>query len=178
MDRSIRIQMLLVQYNLLAISVAINHTLALRKLSITNDIGIVLIEYHVVVIAFLSTAIDSASRVLDSNKSSITQQLTSRLFRTKHRRKLIIQVLTSYLTINMTWINGINRFLANSNQLFIYLIQMRFFQSILPINVISIIVRNIHIIKISNIIRNSYFFILFGKNIAKFLQILIIREHF
>ena len=32
MDRSIRIQMLLVQHNLLAISVAINHTLALQIL--------------------------------------------------------------------------------------------------------------------------------------------------
>ena len=73
MDRRVRIQMFLVQHNLLAISVTINHTLTLSKLSITRYVGIVLIEYHIVVIVFLSTAMNHTSRVLDANKTYFTQ---------------------------------------------------------------------------------------------------------
>ena len=65
--------MLLVQHNLLAISVAINHTLTLCKLGITHDIGIVLVKDHIVIITFLGTAMNHSSRVLDADKTYFTQ---------------------------------------------------------------------------------------------------------
>ena len=40
---------------------------------ITHDICIILIEYHVVVIAFLSTTMNHSSRVLDADKTNFTQ---------------------------------------------------------------------------------------------------------
>ena len=54
------------------VQVMLKLVIAQGELGITHDVGIVLIEYHVVVIIFLGTAINGSSRVFDSDKSCIT----------------------------------------------------------------------------------------------------------
>ena len=55
------------------VQVVLKLVIAQGESGITHDIGIVLIEYHVVVIAFLSTAMNKTSRVLDADKTYFTQ---------------------------------------------------------------------------------------------------------
>ena len=73
MNRSVGIQMLLIQHNLLAISVAVNYTFTLRKLGMINNLGIVLVKDHIVIITFLGTTMNHASRVLDADKAYFAQ---------------------------------------------------------------------------------------------------------
>ena len=54
------------------VQVMLKLVIAQGESGIPHDIGIILIEYHIVVISLLCTAINSASRVFDTNKSCIT----------------------------------------------------------------------------------------------------------
>ena len=55
------------------VQVMLKLVVAQRESGITHDIGIILIEYHVVVIAFYSTSMNHTSRVLDTDKTNFTQ---------------------------------------------------------------------------------------------------------
>ena len=55
------------------IQVMLKLVIAQGESGITHDICIILIEYHVIIIAFLSTAMNKTSRVLDADKTYFTQ---------------------------------------------------------------------------------------------------------
>ena len=55
------------------VQVMLKLVIAQGESGITHDIGIVLIEYYVVVIAFLSTSMNHSSRVLDADKTYFAQ---------------------------------------------------------------------------------------------------------
>ena len=67
--------MLLVQHNLLAISVAINHTLSLRKLGMINYFHILRLEDNIVGITFLCTTKVTTSFILDASVAKRSEKL-------------------------------------------------------------------------------------------------------